>query len=473
MEEESRCKQSHASEPTVNSEDKEANRLSRRVQRYASVGANVGGVAARLGASYLLGLGLDREKNAAQLAAALGGLKGPLMKVAQLMSTIPDALPAEYAVQLSQLQSQAPAMGWPFVRRRMAAELGADWRGKFSEFGEQAAAAASLGQVHRARSLDGRPLAVKLQYPEMQSAVEADLNQLRIVMGIYKRMDTALDTSEIVGEIGARLREELDYDLEARHMRLYAAIFRGDPIIRVPEVLPELSTKRLLSMSWLDGRKLLEYKDRPLEERNTIARALFRAWWYPFSHYAVIHGDPHLGNYSIFEEEGRAAGINLLDYGCIRTFEPKFVGGVIDLYNGLLKKDRDLIVHAYETWGFRNLSNDLVDILNIWANFIYGPLLDDRVRPIADGVAPGEYGRREAFRVHQGLKAKGPVKVPREFVFMDRAAIGLGAVFLHLAAEMNFYRLFRDTIEDFTLDETARRQREAFTAAGVPMPGAN
>ncbi len=146
---------------------------------------------------------------------------------------------------------------------------------------------------------------------------------------------------------------------------------------------------------------------------------------------------------------------------------------MIDLYHGLLKNERDLIVHAYETWGFRNLSNELVDILNIWANFIYGPLLDDRVRPIADGVAPGEYGRREAFRVHQGLKAKGPVKIPREFVFMDRAAIGLGAVFLHLAAEMNFHRLFRDTIEDFTLDETARRQREAFTAAGVPMPGAN
>src|SRR5262249_24720272 len=119
-------------------DDNEANRLSRRVQRYARVGANVGGVAARLGASYVLGFGLDREKNASQLAAALGGLKGPLMKVAQLLSTIPDALPAEYAAELSQLQSQAPAMGWPFVKRRMAAELGPDWRGKFAEFGEQA-----------------------------------------------------------------------------------------------------------------------------------------------------------------------------------------------------------------------------------------------------------------------------------------------------------------------------------------------
>jgi predicted unusual protein kinase regulating ubiquinone biosynthesis (AarF/ABC1/UbiB family) len=450
-------------------EDREGNRFSRRVQRYARVGSNVGGVAARIGANYIFG-SHDRQRNAAQLAAALGGLKGPLMKVAQLISTIPDAIPPEYAAELSQLQSQAPAMGWPFVRRRMAAELGPDWRARFAEFGEQAAAAASLGQVHQACSLDGRKIAIKLQYPEMQSAVEADLNQLRIVMGIYKRMDSALDTSEIVSEIGARLREELDYGLEARHMALYGHIFRGDGAIHVPELLPELSTKRLLTMTWLDGEKLLAYKTRPLEERNAIARALFRAWWYPFSHYAVIHGDPHLGNYTIFEWEGKAAGINLLDYGCIRTFEPKFVGGVIDLYHGLARKDRDLVVHAYETWGFRGLSNDLIDILNIWAGFIYGPLLEDRVRPVAEGVAPNEYGRREVFRVHQGLREKGPVKVPREFVFMDRAAVGLGGVFLHLAAEMNFYRVFNEVIEDFKLEDTALRQREAFALTGVPLP---
>ncbi len=455
--------------PVALEDDAEGNRLSRRVRRYANVGTNVGGVAARIGASYLFG-SRDQDKNAQALAAALGGLKGPLMKVAQLMSTIPDALPPEYATQLAQLQSQAPAMGWPFVRRRMAAELGADWRGRFSEFGEQAAAAASLGQVHRARTLDGRDVAVKLQYPEMQSAVEADLNQLRIVMGLYRRFDTALDVSEIVGEIGARLREELDYDLEAKHMRLYGEMIGDGLNIRVPQLVPDLSTKRLLTMTWLEGRRLLDYVDHPLEARNDIARALFRAWWYPFSHFGVIHGDPHLGNYTIFEENGQVAGLNLLDYGCIRTFEPKFVGGVIDLYHGLEQKNRDLVVHAYETWGFKNLSNELIDILSIWANFIYGPLLDDRVRPIADGVAPGQYGRREAFSVHQGLKTAGPVRVPREFVFMDRAAIGLGSVFLHLRTEMNFYRIFNDMISDFKRDEVAGRQRVAFEQAGVPLP---
>ena len=451
--------------------DKERNRLTARVQRYGRVGANVGGVAARIASARLLGLDPDRDREAASLAAALGGLKGPIMKVAQLLATIPEALPAEYAAELGQLQSQAPPMGWSFVRRRMAAELGPDWENRFASFEHDAAASASLGQVHRARAHDGRWLAAKLQYPDMQSAVEADLMQLAVLFSIHRRLKPAIETSEMKEEIGARLREELDYDLEARHIRLYGLIFAGDPLISVPEVLPDLSTQRLLTMTWLQGRRLLDYTERPLEERNQIARAMFRAWWYPFSHYGIIHGDPHLGNYTVFEDESdRAAGINLLDYGCMRTFAPKFIQGVIDLYRGLLTKDRALVVHAYETWGFGGLSNELIDILNIWANFIYGPMLDDRARTIADDQSPGMYGRREAFKVHQGLRDKGPVKVPREFVFMDRAAIGLGGVFLHLNAELNFHRLFDATIIDVDLGDVAQRQRQAFAEAMMPLP---
>ena len=134
---------------------------------------------------------------------------------------------------------------------------------------------------------------------------------------------------------------------------------------------------------------------------------------------------------------------------------------------GCLHDDQDRIVHAYETWGFKRLNRDLIDALNIWARFIYGPLLSDRVRSVADGVKPAEYGRRQAFEVHRALKEKGPVMVPREFVFMDRAAIGLGGVFLHLRAELNFYRLFNAAIEDFSVDTVAARQAEALSVAGL------
>ncbi len=447
--------------------DPEKNRFSARARRYARVGANVGGIAARMAGARFFGFGLDRAANALELAAALGGLKGPIMKVAQLLATIPDALPPEYANELIKLQSQAPPMGWAFVKRRMTAELGADWQKKFASFEHHPAAAASLGQVHRAQSLDGKALACKLQYPDMQSAVEADLRQLQLLFAIRRRFDTAIDTTEIAKEIGARLREELDYHREAKHVALYRAMLKDHEAIRVPEIWPELSTGRLLTLDWLEGRKLLAHKDDVLGVRNRLGTAMFAAWWFPFSRFGVIHGDPHLGNYTVFDEKKKPAGINLLDYGCIRIFPPSFVGGVVDLYRGLERGDDDLVVHAYETWGFKRLSRELIDALNIWARFIYGPLLDDRVRTIADGVKPSEYGRREAFRVHQALKTKGPVTVPREFVFMDRAAVGLGAVFLHLAAELNFHRLFNEAIEDFSVAKVAGRQKAALKAAGL------
>ena len=284
--------------------DTERNRLSARAARYARVGANVGGVAARIAGARFFGLTLDRGRNAMELAAALGGLKGPIMKVAQLMATVPDALPPEYVEELSKLQSQAPPMGWAFVKRRMTAELGADWQQKFADFEHHPAAAASLGQVHRARAHDGSALACKLQYADMQSAVEADLKQLNLIFAIHRRMDPAIDTTEIAKEIGARIREELDYHREAKHVALYRAMLADIDLIRVPRPWPELSTGRLLTLDWLDGDPMLAHKDDALAIRNRLAQAMFTAWWFPFSRVGVIHGDPHLGNYSVFTRDG-------------------------------------------------------------------------------------------------------------------------------------------------------------------------
>ena len=444
----------------------EQNRLTARAARYARVGANVGGVAARIAGARLFGLDGADAGNAVALASALGGLKGPIMKVAQLVSTIPDALPPEYADALSKLQNDAPPMGAAFVKRRMRAELGENWERRFGSFDLRPAAAASLGQVHRATTTDGTPLACKLQYPDMRSAVEADLQQLQVLFSIHRRMSPAVDLRDAVGEIGARLREELDYAREAKHLALYRRMLADTAEVTVPRLEAELSTGRLLTMGWLDGDNLLTRKGDPLEVRNAIGRAMFKAWWHPFSHYAVIHGDPHLGNYTVRRD---GSGINLLDFGCIRVFPTLFAGGVVDLYHGLLRGDEAQVVHAYETWGFRGLSRQLIDALNIWAKFIYGPILDDRVRTVADGIEPGQYGRREAFTVHKQLKEFGPIKVPREFVFMDRAAVGLGSVFLHLGAEMNFYRLFNEQIEGFDAARVAERQAGALRDAGLDV----
>jgi predicted unusual protein kinase regulating ubiquinone biosynthesis (AarF/ABC1/UbiB family) len=268
------------------------------------------------------------------------------------------------------------------------------------------------------------------------------------------------------------MREELDYRHEAKHAALYRDMLKDENAVRVPNSWPELSTGRLLTLDWLEGSRMLEHKDASLAVRNRLATAMFTAWWLPFSRFGVIHGDPHLGNYTVFAEKGKPAGINLLDYGCIRIFPPSFVGGVVDLYNGLRDGDHARVVHAYETWGFKKLTRELIDILNIWAGFIYGPLMDDRVRTIADGVKPGDYGRRQAFEVHKALREKGPVTIPREFVLMDRAAVGLGGVFLHLRAELNFHRLFEAAMENFSVKGVADRQAAALKRAGLAASAA-
>lgn len=431
--------------------------------RYGKVGGTVAGLAARVAGERYLGLKIEREEHAQQLLAALGGLKGPLMKVGQILATIPEALPPEYARAFLELQSNAPPMGWPFVRRRMKAELGVEWEKKFRSFEKTAAAAASLGQVHKAITHDGRLIAAKLQYPDMATAVNADLAQLKIIFSLYEKYDSAIKTKDIHGELAARLNEELDYLLEARYCKLYGHILHDEDAVHVPEVIDELSTGRLLCSTWLEGKGILNFKTAPAKQRSRIALNMFRAWYVPLYHYGVIHGDPHLGNYTVRGDDT----INLLDFGCVRVFPPSFIGGVIDLYRALHDDDRDLAVHAFETWGFKNLGRGQIDALLLWAKFLYGPVLEDKVRPIGE-VTGGVYGRETAQEVHKRLRESGKgVAVPREFVFMDRAALGLGSVFLHLKAEVNWYRLFNEMIEGFNEAALGKKQNAALEQFGL------
>lgn len=429
--------------------------------------ARVGGAAARVmtgaAAGKLTGKTQSegRTANARAIRAALGQLKGPIVKVAQLLATVPNALPEEYVDELRQLQSHAPPMGWSFVRRRMAAELGEDWQEKFKSFTRDAVHAASLGQVHKATAQEPAPakaggaaLACKLQYPDMQSVVAADLGQLKFIMGIYESFDKAVRTGAAHAEISERLMEELDYIREGRVMEMYRDILKREQGVHVPEWQEKLSTDKLLTMTWLDGRPLMDFAGASQQRRNQIAHNLFRAWYVPFYEYGVIHGDPHLGNYTVRADDS----INLLDFGCIRIFDASFVRGVIDLYRALQKNDNALAVHAYETWGFKNLSKAHVETLNIWARFLYAPLLDDRTRPIGELNSTGIFGRETAGEVHKRLQQLGGVEIPQAFVFMDRAALSLGSVFLHLKATLNWHDMFHDLIADF--DETALQQRQ-------------
>ncbi len=448
---------------SMNAKQGAENRLGGRVKRYAKVGTAVGGVTARFAGRRFFGLPLGKDEHAAELTAVLGALKGPLMKVAQILATVPDILPEEYTKELARLQAGAPSMGWAFVKRRMAAELGTHWQKRFASFEHVAAAAASLGQVHRATGHDGATLACKLQYPDMSSVVEADLRQLKLAFSIYRRYNPAIDPREIHAELSARLHEELDYHREARNMDLFGKILGAEEGVHVPQPLSDLCTGRLLTMSWLDGTPLLDFVDKPIKARNAVARNMFRAWYRPLYCYGVIHGDPHLGNYTVRADNS----INLLDFGCIRIFKPAFVGAVIDLYKALRDDDRELAVQAYETWGFRSLSRDMIEVLDYWAQFLYAPLMEDRARPIQRGKGV-MYGAEVAAKVHTELRRLGGVMPPREFLLIDRAAIGLGSVFLHLKAGINWHRMFHELIDDFDEATLDQRQKRALKMAGVP-----
>ncbi len=413
------------------------------LKRLFDVGTTLTGIGMRVGAQEYLGLNINEAVYAQKLRQSFGGLKGPFMKMAQFLATVPDALPPEFATEFMTLQSNAPSMGESFVRRRMVGELGNNWRDLFQNFSLKASHAASLGQIHKAISIQGENLAVKLQYPDMETIVSADLKQLDMVLGIYQSFNKSIDTQDIADEIRDRLYEELNYILEAQNLEQFRKIFENQfDFVVVPKLHPELSTKRLLTMEWIEGKPALDYVSYPCDFRNELGRKLFLSWYWPLYRFGTLHGDPHPGNYLILDD-GR---ISLLDFGCVRRFEKSFLQAVVDLYVALRDNKPDLAVDAYKRWGFNNISNELIDVLNQWANLLYEPLLEDKIRPIQDANG-GKKGWEIARSVHKRLHELGGIKPPREFVFMDRAAVGIGSVLMRIGAEQNWHRLFEEIID--------------------------
>ncbi|MCL2469546.1 MAG: AarF/ABC1/UbiB kinase family protein [Alphaproteobacteria bacterium] len=431
----------------------EPNRLTQRAKRYAKVSTSF----VKVGAHASVHSSLDPVF----LRSILGNLKGPLMKAAQFLATIPDLLPPPLAHELVQLQTQAPPMDWKLVQKRMRAALGPDWLSHFQTFEKTPRFSASLGQVHKAVTKDGQTIACKLQYPEMESLVEADLQQLKLLLSLFQTFDRAAgDLSGPWQEIAARFREELDYMREAKNINLYAKMLEDMPDVHTPTPLPTLSTAQLLSMRWLEGVNIMEHKKDFLQsKRNAIATSLFRIWYKPLFHYGILHADPHPGNYTVREE----GAINLFDFGCVRIFEAKLINTMITLYHALLREDESQAYEAFTAWGFENLSKEHFKILLQWARFIHAPFLKDKTGKLHE-TSTAEKGKALALQIHRDLRQHGGLKIPPSFVFIDRASLSLGAAFLHLDAQANWHQLFQELIEGFTQKSVAARQKKLLTA---------
>jgi predicted unusual protein kinase regulating ubiquinone biosynthesis (AarF/ABC1/UbiB family) len=423
--------------------------LLHQIKRHVQTTTSIGGLATKLLWHR------DDVSRAQAFTDTLGGLKGPVMKVAQILSTIPDMLPSEYVEALSSLQSKAPPMGWLFVKRRLKDELGSEWQTLFGSFEKEATHAASLGQVHKATDFNGNSLAVKVQYPDMASVIDADLQQLKLLLKLYEQSQKSIQTEEVFEEIAVHLRQELDYRQEAKFLTAIKDLLKDHPDVCIPTVDSPRSTKHLLTMEWIEGHPLTHFELADESVRNHLAKTLFKAWYTPLYKAGLLHGDPHLGNYTA-TPNGQT--INLFDFGCVRVFDPAFIEGILILYDALQSNNRKKAADAYALWGFQNLSNDLIETLNLWATYLYDPLLDDRVRFIHPELNSKE-GQARAKIIHEKLKALGGATPPRTFVFMDRVAVGLGSVFLRLKAKLNWHDLFQEVIQDFQKETFLQNQK--------------
>ncbi|NNE12853.1 MAG: AarF/ABC1/UbiB kinase family protein, partial [Ilumatobacter sp.] len=259
-------------------------------------------------------------KTAADVAGELGQMKGVLMKAGQMISFIFESLPEEAQAALATLQADAAPMAPSLAAAVVEGDLGEPPEKVFLDWADMPAAAASIGQVHRAVTHDGRDVAVKVQYPGVHEAIESDLDAAEVMYGMFSAMMLkGLDARGLVDELRARMREELDYRLEARNVAEFAAVFRGHPWVRIPTLVEELSTERLLTTEWVDGMSFDELRLTATDEtRQRAGEVVWRFAQHAIHRHGAFNGDPHPGNYK-FHHDG---SVTFLDYGLVKRWSP-------------------------------------------------------------------------------------------------------------------------------------------------------
>jgi predicted unusual protein kinase regulating ubiquinone biosynthesis (AarF/ABC1/UbiB family) len=261
-------------------------------------------------------------RTADEVAATLGNLKGAMMKLGQMVSYVDETLPEPLRDSLAQLQQDAPPMSAELAASVVEQELGGPPDRVFAEWDPAPLAAASIGQVHRARTHDGAPVAVKVQYPGVDTALRSDLETTDVVANAMRLIFPNLDPRPLAEEIRSRLVEELDYRQEATNQSAFADAYRGHPFIAIPAVIPRLSTGRVLTTELAEGVRFTEMETWPQDERDLAAEAIYRFVFRSLYRLHLFNGDPHPGNY-LFRPGGR---VTFLDFGLVKRFDPREVG---------------------------------------------------------------------------------------------------------------------------------------------------
>lgn len=409
---------------------------------------------------------LDRrahEESAKQALETMGQMKGALMKLGQIVSFMDESLPEAYQEQLKKLQAQAPAMSYDVVARVVREELGKDPEEIFNRFDRAPLAAASIGQVHRARLKDGTDVVVKVQYPGVDDAIRADLGNYAMLMAISGAVMPNVDVGPIVRELQERLTEELDYRIEAKNQADFRRLFEGHPSIFVPHVFPELSSKRVLVGEYVQGRGFYDFLAHASEDERRRAVLALRTFVFDSIYlHGIFNGDPHPGNY-LFMPDGKVA---FLDFGCVKRFPEKFIADLRFLNRSYLTANKDAYFEKCVEMGFiRDGYQHKVDRDWLWsyARWFYLPILDDgqpfRFTP--------EYCRQAVSQIFgENMRL---LSMPPEYVMMNRITFGLNSILSRMSACEDWRRYSRHYFfaED-ELPETMRARTEPDRAAAAP-----
>jgi predicted unusual protein kinase regulating ubiquinone biosynthesis (AarF/ABC1/UbiB family) len=371
-------------------------------------------------------------RSAQDVAEVLGGMKGAVMKAGQMVSFLADGLPPEAQAALATLLADVPPMSPRLAASVVREELGDDPERVFLEWGELPVAAASIGQVHRAVTRDGRVVAVKVQYPGVDTAIRGDLDNAELLYGLFGAFRLKnLDVRALVDELRARMADEVDYHLEAANQAEFARRYAGHPFIRVPAVVPELSTRRVLTSEWVGGRRwdaFLEGSTEP--ERQRVAEILYRFSQGSIHRFGLFNGDPHPGNYR-FHDDGT---VTFLDFGLVKRWSPGEWEQLAPVLDAVLADDAAGTVDAMVAADFLPPDHG-IDPARIWeyVSTPYVPLLSARFRYTRAWVSQALQKLIDLPGRYVDLVAK--LNMPPSFVILDRVVWGVSGILGTLEAE--------------------------------------
>jgi len=412
---------------------------------------------ARFAVSKVRGIGTPAERraeldaqfairSAEDVAAELGQMKGVLMKAGQMISFIFESLPEDAQTALATLQADADPMAPTLAAQVVEEELGAPPETAFLDWNDLPAAAASIGQVHRAVTHDGRDVAVKVQYPGVHEAIEHDLDAAEVMYAVFSSMMLkGLDAKGLVDELRERMREELDYRLEADNVTTFADVFAGHPWVRIPTLVPECSTDRLLTTEWVDGMTFDQFLATASQDtKQRGAEVVWRFAQHAINRHGIFNGDPHPGNYR-FHHDG---SVTFLDFGLVKRWKPGEWESLRPTLNAvIMERDPEQVVIAMEGSGFLREGHGLDPrVVFDYVSSPYRPYLVDEFR----------FSRQWMIdTLGRIFDVRGPhapvieaLNLPASFVILDRVVWGVSAILGKLEAEGPFRGMLLEYIAD-------------------------